>query len=100
VVQYSPARARLNAELGRFLYQNLYDNPKVNEPHLRARYVLEDLFAYYCQHHEEVGTMARKRARREGWPRAICDYLAGMTDRYALQEHQRLVKAGRLTARL
>jgi len=31
--------------------------------------------------------MARKRARRDGWPRAICDYLSGMTDRYAIQEH-------------
>jgi dGTPase len=99
LVQYSPARGKLNAELGRFLYQNLYDNPKVNEPHVRARHVLEDLFRHYLEHHAEIGNMSRKRARRDGWPRAVCDYLAGMTDRYALQEHQRLVQAGRLTAR-
>lgn len=99
LVQYSPARGKLNAELGRFLYQNLYDNPKVNEPHVRARHVLEDLFRHYLKHHAEIGNMSRKRARRDGWPRAVCDYLAGMTDRYALREHQRLVQAGRLTAR-
>jgi dGTPase len=92
-VQYSTVRVQLNAELGRFLYENLYDNPEVNEPHIRARQVLEDLFKYYVEHHQEIGGAARKRARRDGWPRAVCDYLAGMTDRYALQEHQRLLVA-------
>ncbi len=100
LVQYSPARGKLNAELGKFLYQNLYDSPTVNEPHIRARQVLEDLFRHYLDHHDEIGGAARKRARRDGWPRAVCDYLAGMTDRYALQEHQRLVQAGKLTAPL
>jgi dGTPase len=92
-VRYSTVRVQLNAELGRFLYENLYDNPEVNEPHIRARRVLEDLFKYYIEHHQEIGGAARKRARRDGWPRAVCDYLAGMTDRYAMQEHQRLLVA-------
>lgn len=90
LVQYSAAHRQLNQELCRFLYQNLYDNPAVNEPHIRARRVLEDLFEHYTAHHEEIGAQSRKRARRDGWPRAVCDYLAGMTDRYALLEHQRL----------
>ena len=91
LVRYSPGRGELNDELCRFLYQNLYDNPAVNEPHVRARQVLEDLFPYYLEHHEAIGSQSRKRARRDGWPRAVCDYLAGMTDRYALQEHRRLI---------
>jgi dGTPase len=62
----------------------------VNGPHLRARRILEQLFRLYLDHHREVGSQARKRARRDGWPRAICDYLAGMTDRYAMLEHERL----------
>jgi len=94
LVQYSRIRGKLNDELCRFLYQNLYDNPAVNEPHLRARRVLEELFQYYLAHHQEIGAQSRKRARREGWPRAVCDYLAGMTDRYALLEHQRLIGDG------
>lgn len=98
LVRYSPERAELNAELGEFLYKNLYDNPAVNEPHVRARKVLQALFNHYLEHHQEIGTRARKRARQDGWPRAVCDYLAGMTDRYALLDHQRLVQAGRLTA--
>lgn len=90
LVRYSPERRRLNLELRRFLYKNLYFNPVVNEPHLRARRILEELFGYYLQHHGDIGAQARKRARRDGWPRAICDYLAGMTDRYAILEHQRV----------
>jgi dGTPase len=90
LVQYSPERRAENIELRKFLYQNLYFNPVVNQPHIRARQILEELFAYYLKHHRQVGTQARKRARRDGWPRAICDYMAGMTDRYAILEHQRL----------
>jgi dGTPase len=93
LVQYSPARRALNLELRNFLYQNLYYNAAVSGPHLRSRQILEELFHCYLKHHEQVGSLARKRARRDGWPRAICDYLAGMTDRYANQEHQRLFGA-------
>ena len=91
LVDYSPERRKLNRELRDFLYENLYFNPVVNEPHLRARKILEELFRHYLQHHAEVGSQARRRARRDGWPRAICDYLAGMTDRYAMLEHGRLL---------
>jgi len=90
LVRYSPGRRALNLELRKFLYTNLYYNPAVNEPHLRSRQVLHDLFHYYLEHHQQVGSLARKRARRDGWSRAICDYLAGMTDRYAILEHERL----------
>ena len=90
LVRYSPRRRALNLELRKFLYKNLYYNPAVNEPHLRSRQILEELFHRYLKHHQQVGSLARKRARRDGWPRAICDYLAGMTDRYAILEHQRL----------
>ncbi len=90
LVQYSPERRKENLELRDFLYQNLYFNPVVDEPHIRARRVIEELFRHYLANHRALGSLARKRARRDGWPRAICDYLAGMTDRYAMLEHQRL----------
>jgi dGTPase len=92
LVQYSPSRRKLNLELRDFLYDNLYYNPAINAPHVRAHQILEELFSYYLEHRNGVGGQARKRARRDGWPRAICDYLAGMTDRYAILEHQRLFK--------
>jgi dGTPase len=90
LVQYSEHLGRLNAELRDYLYKNLYFNPEVHEPNRRAVQMLEQLFQYYVEHPTEIGELSRKRAEHDGWPRAICDYLAGMTDRYALQEHERI----------
>ena len=52
--------------------------------------MLEELFHHYVGHRGHFGAAARKLARQDGWPRVICDYLAGMTDRYAMQEHKRV----------
>jgi dGTPase len=90
LVQYSPERRRLNLELRKYLYQNLYYNPQVHQPNLQAVQMLEDLFHYYLEHLSEIGEQARKRARKLGRHQAVCDYLAGMTDRYAISIHQRL----------
>jgi dGTPase len=95
LVQYSPERRKLNLELRKYLYQNLYYNPAVHEPNVRAVKMLSDLFHYFLAHHGEIGEQARKRARREGWPRAVCDYLAGMTDRYAMAMHAKLFGSDR-----
>ena len=57
---------------------------------MRAVRLLEDLFNHYLKHLDQVGEQARKRMRKVGRHRAICDYLAGMTDRYALDEYARL----------
>jgi len=91
LVQYSPRRRELNLELRRYLYRNLYYNPAVNQPHLRAKRLLKDLFNYYLKHPAEIGGQARKRLRKTGLHRAVCDYLAGMTDRYVLLEYERLL---------
>lgn len=90
LIQYSEKRHKLNLELRDFLYKNLYYNPIVHEPNKRAVRMLEQIFNYYLEHHEELDEQARKRARKDGWHRAICDYVASMTDRFAIAEYQRL----------
>jgi dGTPase len=90
LIQYSAERRKLNLELRKYLYKNLYFNPVVDEPHVRARQVLRDLFAHYLKHSSEIGEQTRRRIRQLGLHRAVCDYLAGMTDRYALEEHARV----------
>jgi dGTPase len=90
LIQYSPERRRLNLELRRYLYLNLYYNAAVNEPHLRAKQLLIDLFRYFLKHPQEIGESAQKHLRRTGKHRAVCDYIAGMTDRYAIAEHKKL----------
>jgi dGTPase len=90
LVQYSPKRRQQNLELRDYLYKNLYYNPVVHQPNLRAVRMLEQLFNYLLENPNEIGALSRKRIRKEGLHRAVCDYLAGMTDRYAVLEHQRL----------
>jgi dGTPase len=90
LIRYSPERRRDNLQLRKYLYQNLYYNPVVHGPNQRAVKMLGELFRYLLEHPKEMGLATRRRIRREGLERAVCDYLAGMTDRYAMQEHQRL----------
>jgi len=90
LIQYSPERKKLNLELRRYLYKNLYFNPVVNEPHIRARQLLKDLFAHYLRHPAEIAQFTPKRITRVSRHRAVCDYIAGMTDRYAIAEHKRI----------
>jgi dGTPase len=89
LIQYSPERRALNIELRKYLYKNLYFNKVVNEPHIRAKQLLKDLFQHFEQHPKAIGEQARKKISKVGKHRAICDYIAGMTDRYAIAEHQK-----------
>ena len=91
LVQYSTGRRKLNLELRRYLYKNLYYNPVVNEPHIRAKQILRDLFRFYLKHPASLGEQGRKRIRQLGLHRTVCDYIVGMTDRFAFQEHARSV---------
>jgi dGTPase len=90
LIQHSPERRRLNRELRRYLYRNLYYNPVVHQPNRRAVKMLAQLFRYFLAHPKEIGEGARRRIRQTGVHRAVCDYLAGMTDRYVLLEYRQI----------
>jgi dGTPase len=90
LVQHSPERRKLNQELRRYLYKNLYYNPVVHRPNLRAVKMLEPLFKYFLAHPAEIGESSRRRIRKFGRHRAVCDYLAGMTDRFVMLESERV----------
>ena len=90
LIAYSPKRRALNLELRNYLYKNLYYNPIVHQPNLRAVKLLGELFHYYLKHPKEIGESSRRRLKKIGLHRAVCDYLAGMTDRYVMLEYQRI----------
>jgi dGTPase len=90
LIAYSPERRELNLELRNYLYKNLYYNPVVHRPNLRAVKLLGNLFHYYLKHPKEIGENSRKRIKKSGLHRAVCDYIAGMTDRYVMLESQRI----------
>ena len=75
------------AELKRFLFRQLYRHPQVVQSTSVARTVVGELFAAYTAQPAE---MPADYAQAGDTPRAVADYIAGMTDRFALREHHRL----------
>lgn len=90
VVGWNSEFAALNREMKRFLYENLYRHYRVMRMAEKAERVLSDLFHAYVRQPQQLPPTAYKRIENVGLPRAVCDYLAGMTDRYALEEHAKL----------
>ncbi|MGI8437487.1 MAG: deoxyguanosinetriphosphate triphosphohydrolase [Chthoniobacterales bacterium] len=91
LIRYGEDLRRANQELRRFLYQNVYYHPRVAEVNQRACEMLRVVFEAYVRAPDLLGEQATKRIESEGLYRTICDYLAGMTDRYLMEEHARLV---------
>jgi dGTPase len=90
VVAFSPGMAKRNAELKRFLFQNLYRHYKVERMRVKAERYLAELFEVYIKHPTLLPMKHQLKMEREGRERVICDYIAGMTDRFALDEFKRL----------
>ena len=90
LVDYSNERKRWNAELREYLYRNLYYNPVVHEPNLKAVRMLVPLFHYFMEKPHEMGSQFGRYQGSTKIPRAVCNYLAGMTDLYVMREYERL----------
>jgi dGTPase len=82
-----------NRELKTFLYNNLYRHWRVLRMQTKAERFIFDLFEAYLVEPRILPDTARITMEEVGTERTICDYLAGMTDRYALDEHARLFDA-------
>jgi dGTPase len=93
LVRYSDELWRDNRELRKFLYQNVYYHPRVAQVNRRACEMLREVFAAYVLDPERLGDGASRRIEQEGLHRTVCDYVAGMTDRYLMEEFQRLNEA-------
>ena len=92
LIRCSDRLLKANRELRRFLYKNVYYHPRVAEVNKRACEMLRSVFEAYVQEPQRLGEAAAKRIEQEGLHRTVCDYLAGMTDRYLLEEHARLME--------
>ena len=69
-----------------FLFTNVYHNPKAKKEEKKVRHLLHELYTYYIGHPEELSDMYQILLKK-GQPleRVVCDYVAGMTDQYAMQ---------------
>jgi dGTPase len=90
VVGVSPSMRRAKELLEAWLFANLYRDHRVNRVFHKARKVLGDLFAFYTSYPDSLPPEHAARAEGAGLHRAVADYIAGMTDRFAMEEHQRV----------
>jgi len=89
LIAFSVRIRRESDELKRFLRENLYRHYRVVRMSGKARRIVADLFAALLADNRLLPPEFQERAREDA-PRAIADYIAGMTDRYAILEHRRL----------
>lgn len=87
LVSFTDAERIKATELKSFLFRNLYRHARVMETTSQAQEAVHELFACYLAAPKE---MQAGFAARSDTERAVADYIAGMTDRYALREHERL----------
>ena len=87
---YSEAMAQQLNQLREFLYANLYRHYYVVRQVGKSRLVLEKLFEAYTHDPAILPPQVQQASETEGIYRAACDYIAGMTDRFALDEYARL----------
>jgi dGTPase len=92
IASFSPELAEMNGELKAFLMQHFYLHPRLVRMSFKAHRLLSDLFLAYLAEPLQLPHEIQARIRRGPDPlqRVICDYLAGMTDRYAILEHKKL----------
>ena len=90
LVSFSDEVADRSRELKMYLYARMYNHPRVSRMKFKARRILEALFTAYQQEPSLLPVHYKERIKQEGLERIICDYIAGMTDRYAIDEYAKL----------
>jgi len=93
LISFSPGMREQQAELKRFLRTNLYQHYRVNRMTSKAQRIVRDLFQIFMQDVKLMPDEFQQRAKLDSptdQARAVADYIAGMTDRYAIREYQRL----------
>jgi len=104
LVGFSETTSESNRELKMFLRESLYKHYKVRRMTSKARRIVRELFGAFFndpglmpEDHQETGKRLEALRGPAGRARAVADYIAGMTDRYAILEHSRLFDASERT---
>ncbi len=73
-----------------FMFERVYYNPVAKSEEVKARGMLKALFTYYMEHPEALPEDFQPQLTFDGMERTVCDYIAGMTDKYAVDKYQQL----------
>ena len=88
VVGFSPSMEELRMEAKRYLYANLYNAPELERDHAEAEYVTKTLFRVWVAEPSLLPPAHSAEVAAEGTPRVVADYIAGMTDQYAMAKYR------------
>ncbi len=89
-VQMSDAVFEQFNALRDFMFERVYKNPVAKSEEEKAKRMIRELFAYYLEHTELLSGEYAKYLEQDGKERAVADYIAGMTDNYAVSEYIRI----------
>jgi dGTPase len=89
-----PEVQQLKSELESFLHRQVYHHYRVMRMAAKGTQFLRALFAEFCRSPDLLPERYRRRVQAQPLERTVCDYLAGMTDRFAQNEYQRLFQPG------
>lgn len=90
LISFSEDMKAKRSEFRAFLMKNLYNNFRVIRMSDKARRFITDLFNVYLEKPEQLPPSDQGKIKKYGIHRVVCDYIAGMTDRYALNEYKKL----------
>jgi dGTPase len=89
LVGLGPRRAAENQGLKRFLYQNLYSHREISAERKTIVRSVEGLFEYFLRHPRSLPGSYFAKTQQEPPHRVVCDYIAGMTDNYLLEQYRK-----------
>ena len=89
---FSPAADGERAQLKEFLFQNLYHSESLRPQKADGEKIINDLFDYWIEHPTSLPTSYQRQMEAEPRARVICDYIAGMTDNYIMDQHRKLAE--------
>lgn len=89
IVSFSPELKEILDQFSAFMFENLYFHQSVTDATRESVAMMRKLFLHYIAHPNDMGQKARDRQNTEGLWRTVCDYVAGCTDRYAIEEFTR-----------
>lgn len=90
VIRMDPEIQTATDRLRDFLFENVYTNPVAKSEEGKAKELLAALFRYFSEHPEQMPELYRRNVEAEGVARCVCDYISGMTDRYAIETYKQL----------
>ena len=89
-IMMDPVVGDATNKLRSFLFEAVYRNPLAKSEEGKAKELLARLYEYYVKHPERMPLSYCKNLEREGVERCVCDFLSGMTDRYAIETYNEL----------